>query len=498
MDYDNDQYDEVIMSFIPTGFFGHYNIQPHYYFKFANGQLINQGSHGLPTMPNFYLSNIDFDNDGLVDIYNGTADYIQNGPEHPWLIRNTHSGFIDVSNSSVNMGSMYYNKSVAFDVDCDGYMDYFNHANSQLLMRNLGNFQFQNITTSAGLSGTNNNGTLAIDVDSDGDLDLIAFDGEQGLVRAYENLLNGNSWLEVVCSDMNGGKNAQFGTKVHCYAGGVEMIRWRDNGNQGMFHFGLGEATHADSVVVDWRTGEKSRRFDIAAGQKIEIFEQCTMPVELSLSTSGYGYTEPGHQTLQSIVVSNATCNIASIDSVVISSSNWTLTHGSTSILPNSDSEFIFAFNPPVNGRFEAIISIYGNTDLSNTDDHTRTEISLLGYGGPIFPAITDLSIQVDQSMSAVLSWSPIVTTIYGNAASPDYYLIFYNERNPDSEDDWYYLIASFEANFTHLFAARHSTQITYRVMAYHGLPAALLSLEVGMPMKEVTTRLSKAEQTIR
>jgi hypothetical protein len=226
----------------------------------------------------------------------------------------------------------------------------------------------------------------------------------------------------------------------------------------------------------------------------VALVPDCSSPVEIEFATEPYFYSEPGHSITQPISLTNMSCDkTLTIDSLVIENDIWSSSINQMTMLPSETLQILIDFNPQTNGRFESTIEIYGNTSISNTTDSTITEIALLGYGGPIFPQISDLSIHVDQNLSSVLTWSPITETIYGNPATPDYYLVFYNERNPTDELDWYYHGATSMSNYVHLFAALHATQMTYRVMAYHGLPPAIMGMESGMSMKDVITRITQS-----
>jgi enediyne biosynthesis protein E4 len=131
------------------------------------------------------LGLIDFDNDGLLDLFflnGGLLPGSANTPSHPThaLYRNEGNGkFTDVTARS-GVGIPGYGMGCAVaDYDNDGWEDIFiTHFGAHRLLRNLGNGTFADVTSRSGLtaasSGTNcvGAGCAFLDYDRDGHVDL--------------------------------------------------------------------------------------------------------------------------------------------------------------------------------------------------------------------------------------------------------------------------------------------------------------------------------------
>lgn len=127
---------------------------------------------------------LDFDNDGLMDLYftNGAQfpEMKKTGPKfHNALLRNKGGGvFEDVTARAGLAGVGYSLGAAAGDFDNDGFADLFvAGAGANTLYRNAGDGTFQEVTAKSGL-GTKPAGTLSVqgawvDYDHDGYLDLV-------------------------------------------------------------------------------------------------------------------------------------------------------------------------------------------------------------------------------------------------------------------------------------------------------------------------------------
>ena len=131
------------------------------------------------------LALLDFDNDGLLDVFFTNGAVIpaleKNDPRH-WnrLYRNLGDGtFRDVTEEAAVRGEGYSIGAAAGDYDNDGWTDlYVTGVNRNILYRNQQDGSFKDITESAGVTGTVDGrkvwsvGAAWLDYDNDGDLDL--------------------------------------------------------------------------------------------------------------------------------------------------------------------------------------------------------------------------------------------------------------------------------------------------------------------------------------
>jgi hypothetical protein len=164
---------------------------------------------------------LDFDNDGLQDLYLSSSDY---PGTRGWLFHQLEGGTFE---------------KVALS-------DYFDH------------------TRSAGVA--------AVDFDRDGDLDILVGHSrnrcgggmgsdcyERPYVRAFENLIGGqNDWIELRLEGSGGSNRQAVGARVTIKRCGETLTRQVDGGHGQMglqedpvLHFGLGQMSEAE-VTIHW------------------------------------------------------------------------------------------------------------------------------------------------------------------------------------------------------------------------------------------------------
>jgi hypothetical protein len=209
----------------------------------------------------------DFDNDGWPDIY------VACDSAPSLLYRNNHDR-LGVNRKYLGFGLGF------FDFDNDGWKDLFlanGHVYSQIadrklhlsykepkvLYRNLGNGRFEDFSAKAGPAIRAENlgrGCAFGDFDNDGDVDVIVnnLDGPPSLLRNDGG--NRNHWIMIKCVGTRSNRSA-IGTRVKVTSSGHSQIDEVMSGssyysqNDFRLHFGLGRATKADSVELNWPSG---------------------------------------------------------------------------------------------------------------------------------------------------------------------------------------------------------------------------------------------------
>lgn len=253
---------------------------------------------------------IDYDNDRDLDVY------ITNYAGRPNdLYRNEGGTFVKMTSGDV--GPLVADgganlASVWADFDNDGDMDVFITRDNAALSRyyvNNGNGTFSRIDTSAVVGNTTRYGATAGDYDNDGDMDLFAV-GAIGLSKALFRNETGNqkNWIHVRCSgDPTAGSNrAAIGAKVRSKATieGTPVWQLREISAQNSFnshnslrvHFGLGNATVIDSLVIEWPSDSIEVYTNLAANHIYTMTEGQGYTV---LSAKDHDANAPGEFHLQ-------------------------------------------------------------------------------------------------------------------------------------------------------------------------------------------------------
>jgi enediyne biosynthesis protein E4 len=249
--------------------------------------------NGTQFMDNAYGTEfVDFDDDGDLDLYMTGADakptkIWRNNGDKTWTDVDTLLGRELLSDRGMDL-----NGSRAIDYDNDGDLDLFFHDNiagkkARMLYRNDGDWNFTNVTDAEGFTAANEGAYDSVwgDLDLDGDLDLACATNSTYPERIFLSnaSTNGNSWLQIRLRGPAWNTTA-IGASVYVtiHAGTPQerTLRREANTNAGAFnqsdvpvHFGLGTATVADSIRVQWPDKSWSSLRAMPLNQTVEVID---------------------------------------------------------------------------------------------------------------------------------------------------------------------------------------------------------------------------------
>jgi len=246
------------------------------FIEITSGIIVNDGG-------NSYGSSWgDYDNDGDFDLFvaNKTDEdnflYQNNGDE---TFTKITSGIL------VNDGGKTYGSEWA-DVDNDGDLDIVitnQSGNNNRLYLNNGDATFTSATTEVvSTDGGSSRGCSVVDYDNDGDLDIFIANRSNENNFLYQNNGNTNNWLKIksIGSISN---RASIGTKIRLKAtiNGNPTWQLRHIASEYGYtsqsslepHFGLGDATIVDSIVIEYPSGVVCTYTNLSSNQWLVFHE---------------------------------------------------------------------------------------------------------------------------------------------------------------------------------------------------------------------------------
>ncbi|MBN1694934.1 VCBS repeat-containing protein [candidate division WOR-3 bacterium] len=222
----------------------------------------------------------DIDNDGDMDLIAQAFD----APAPFYLLLNNGDGtFTDVAAGSGIAANNQMRGLSLGDYDNDGDQDLLIGGNGMdltIYQNQLigGSFTFTDVTSSTvgtGMGG--HRSALFVDYNSDGLLDV--FTSYTSNVKLLKNdLSNSNNWIGFRLSMTEGNNKSAIGARVRVAAGDLSIIRDIQAGGYGgltggnlVAHFGLGFASEADSVIINWPDGSSKKILGLAANQYYDV-----------------------------------------------------------------------------------------------------------------------------------------------------------------------------------------------------------------------------------
>ncbi len=223
----------------------------------------------------------DVDNDGDMDLIAQAFD----DPIPFYLLLNNGDGtFTDAAaTSGISANNQMRGLSLG-DYDNDGDLDLLIGGGSMdltIYQSQLagGSLTFTDVTSSTVGSGLQQHrSALFVDYNGDGKLDVFAGWTDPNFKLFKNQLTSENNWIGFRLSMTEGNNKSAIGAQIKVKAGTLSMIRDIQAGGYGgmtggniVAHFGLGSATEADSVTINWPDGTSTELLAYSANQYYDV-----------------------------------------------------------------------------------------------------------------------------------------------------------------------------------------------------------------------------------
>lgn len=234
----------------------------------------------------------DYDNDGDMDILIGS-----NGGSGNKFFKNnlnttnsTEEAFTNItSGSGWDMNNSTSRDYIAYDFDNDGFVDVMGGGN-KIMYNNGGNMTFSPVSVPMGIGAVG-------DFNNDGFLDI------QSNNTIYRNSGNANNWFKVNLLGLQSNTNG-IGARIEIYGDWGVQIRDVRSGEGFEFmstlnvHFGLGEATNINKVVIKWPSGLVDTILNPTINQSLKVTEGTTLAVGNFTNAAFSVYPNPAKHVL--------------------------------------------------------------------------------------------------------------------------------------------------------------------------------------------------------
>lgn len=157
----------------------------------------------------------------------------------------------------------------------------YRHRGPRLVFRNVGDGRFLNVTSQSGDATVvhSSRGAAFGDVDNDGDVDVLVMNMNERPSLLRNEATSGQHWLTLRLEGTRSNRSA-IGARAIVTVGAARHARSvlsqssYYSHDDLRLHFGLGAATHADTIEIVWPSGHSQRLEHVAADRVLTIKEE--------------------------------------------------------------------------------------------------------------------------------------------------------------------------------------------------------------------------------
>jgi photosystem II stability/assembly factor-like uncharacterized protein/uncharacterized protein YuzB (UPF0349 family) len=294
-DYDNDGWPDLyVVTYQGQNDILYRNNQDGGFTKITTGPEVNTPTWG------FMCQWVDYDNDMDMDLF------VTSNPTNKLYRNNGDGSFTFIDNVLTQEGNSY--GFTWADFNNDGYQDLYtvNESRNNTFFKGTGtsfvklNYEITN------QEGSYSSEASSVDINNDGRLDLFVTNRFNNYNFLYKNISYGSNYITFYLTGCNLSNKSAIGAKINIYKGSFRATREISGGrySQDMLwqHFGLGQISNLDSVVIRWPSGARKKLVNVPANQRV-ILDECStgiiqnsnaVPVAYSLSQN---YPNPFNPT---------------------------------------------------------------------------------------------------------------------------------------------------------------------------------------------------------
>jgi len=285
-DFDGDGYPDIYVANDKTENYLFHNKRDGTFEEIAveAGAAFGQNGESTSAMgPVFF----EIENEGRADLWVSDSKY------NRLLKNNGQLGFADVTESAgISQLTAQYTSwgTGVHDFDNDGYKDILIFHGGLIhmvpqehsLFRNLGGGKFQDVSATGGAvlqAKTVGRGACFADYDNDGKVDAYLVSLGAPGVLLHNVTAGAGHWLAIRLVGTKSNRDG-IGAVVEVVANGMKQKSERVAGSgylsqdDSRLHFGLGGATKAERIIVNWPSGKRQELENVAANQILEIREK--------------------------------------------------------------------------------------------------------------------------------------------------------------------------------------------------------------------------------